>query len=205
VREVLVDTYAAVTAAVRDRSEAELGRGTRTEWTVAELLWHQAQDAVRALTAFATVVEREPDVDAVSYWAPFRPDVGSTSDGGVAHTRRAAAAFAQRTGVVAQWSEVDPAAARAALAADPAARVATQGHVIAVPDLVSTLVVEATVHLLDLTAELEDPPAPPAAALAETRRVLEAIQRRPLPAHWHDTEAVLRATGRLEGWPVLLG
>jgi hypothetical protein len=205
VREVLVETYAAISAAVRDRSEAELGRPTRTAWTVAELLWHQSQDAVRALTAFATTVEREPDVDAATYWAPFRPDLREDEAAHAAHARRAAAAYPRRVGVVAYWSEVGPAAARAALAADPASRVATQGHVIAVPEFVSTLDVEATVHLLDLTAELEDPLAPPAAALTETRRVLEAIQGGPLPAHWGDTEAVLRATGRLEGWPVLLG
>ena len=197
--QVLIEeTYAAVTEAVRDLSEEELGRPTRTEWTVAELLWHQCLDAIRALAAAATVVDDEPDVDAVTYWAEYTPDQG---DGGAAHAayvRRATTAFESRRGVVDFWLATGPATARAAAAADPQARIATQGHVLRVPEFVSTLVVEATVHLLDAYGE------PPAAALAETRRVLEAINGAPLDPAWDDTEAVLRGTGRLPGPPVAL-
>src|SRR3954453_11717366 len=42
-------------------------------WNVKELLFHQLLDAQRALVALATPSQAEPDVDAVSYWAPFRP------------------------------------------------------------------------------------------------------------------------------------
>jgi len=176
---------------------------------VRELLWHQTLDAIRALATFATVVDRPADTDAVDYWSDFHPDAG---DGGAAHAayvRAAAAAFDSPEGVAGFWCDTGPAAARAAAAADPAAHVATQGHVLTLADFLSTLVVEATVHLLDLTVDLEGAPEPPGAALAETRRVLEALQarrsREPLPSDWDDTEAVLRATGRLPGWPVLLG
>lgn len=71
----------------------------------------------------------------------------------------------------------------------------TQGHVIGVGDLVSTLVVEGTVHHLDLGLHLDDP-GPSAACLAHTRTVLEGILGGPLPADWTDTEAALRSTGR---------
>jgi hypothetical protein len=101
-------------------------------------------------------------------------------------------------------------------AADPGALVCTQGHVISVADFCSTLVVEATTHLLDLTVDLDGAPQPAAAALAEARRVLEGLHRGPLPAQWRDTEAVLEGTGRSPlseedrgevggGWRPLLG
>jgi hypothetical protein len=81
--------------------------------------------------------------------------------------------------------------------------VRTQGHVLAVPELVSTLVVEATVHLLDLTVDLPAAEGPSEAALAETRRVLEGLHGGPLEGA--DLEVVLRGTGRAPGGPVLLG
>jgi hypothetical protein len=206
-------TYAAVVAALTTTVErldgADFQRPTRTEWTVRELLWHQSLDAVRALATFATVVDDPVDTDAVTYWLDFHPDA---RDGGAAHAayvRAAAAAFDSGAAVAEFWCDTGPAAARAAAGADPATRVATQGHVLTVADFVSTLVVEATVHLLDLGVDLPTATPPPGPALAETRRVLEALEARrtgaTLPAAWTDTEAVLRATGRLPGWPVLLG
>lgn len=76
---------------------------------------------------------------------------------------------------------------RAAHAADPMLRLETPGHVITAPDLVSTLVVEATVHLLDLTPHLEGG-RPASAALAHIRRVLEGLYDGPLPARWSDDQ-----------------
>jgi len=89
-------------------------------------------------------------------------------------------------------------------------------HLISVADLASTLVVEATTHLLDLTVDLAGAPAPAPAALTEGRRVLEGLNGGPLPAAWDDTEAVLKGTGRTplyddergelgEDWRPLLG
>ena len=195
--DLLEDLWSRVTATVADLDGAGFAAATRTAgWTVRDLLLHLLLDAQRALVALASPSATEPDVDAVTYWAPFRPSAG---DGGAAHAafvRAASAAYASPMGLVEQWRTTSAAAVRAVRAADPAGRVETQGHVIAVPDLVSTLVVEATVHLLDLT--LEVPGAlPPAAALGHTRGVLEALYAGPLPAYWDDTEAVLRGTGRL--------
>src|SRR3954454_10195875 len=66
--------YDAVLAAVRDRTEGELTAPTRTDWTVRELLFHQQLDALRTLVALASPTDKAPDVDAVSYWRPFKPD-----------------------------------------------------------------------------------------------------------------------------------
>lgn len=195
--DLLENLWGRVTATVDDLDEAGFTAATRAAgWTVRDLLFHLLLDAQRALVALATRTDAAADVDAVTYWAPFRPSEG---DGGAAHAafvRAAAAAYASGAGLVEHWRTTSAAALRAARAADPAGRVETQGHVIAVPDLVSTLVVEATVHLLDLTLEVPGA-APPAAALRHTRGVLEARYDGPLPASWDDAEAVLRGTGRL--------
>ena len=73
--------------------------------------------------------------------------------------------------------------------------VSTQGHVLTVDDLLSTLTVEAAVHHLDLVAHL-DRPGPAAEPMAEVRRVLEGLLGRPLPAGWDDVTAARRGTGR---------
>jgi hypothetical protein len=193
--DVLTEAYDAFTACVGDLPDHDLERPTRAAaWNVRQLLFHQLLDAQRALVAFSTPAAEEADVDEATYWRPFRPSAG---DGGAAHARfvaRAADAFDGPGDLVAWWRATARAASYAASVADPAGRLRTQDHVIAVPDFVSTLVVEATIHLLDAT--LEVPGAPPAAALRHTRRVLELINGGPL-AEPDDAEAILRATGRL--------
>ena len=214
---LLIQLYAAEADALHDRPEADFGRPTRTEWTVRELLFHQLLDAQRTLVALASPAapEEEPDVDSVTYWQPFFPD----SDWNAPHAefvRVAASAYPSGAVLLDHFTTTIRAAGRAVAAADPGSRVRTQGHVITVTDLASTLVVEATTHLLDLTVDLPGVPQPPAAALAEARRVLEGLNRGPLPDCWGDVEAVLKGTGRTpltgdeldelgEGWRPLLG
>ncbi|MFC4787185.1 maleylpyruvate isomerase N-terminal domain-containing protein [Nocardioides sp. MAHUQ-72] len=211
--ELLGRAYSLVTAAVEDLAPPELLLGTRCRgWTVQDLVFHQLLDAQRALVAFATPSGQEPDVDAVTYWAPFRPGSAGSGEGGGpggddwagAHARFvrvASSAYVDPRTLVSHWRTTCEATVRAAAAADPGGRVSTQGHVLDVPDFVSTLVVEATVHHLDLVVEL--PPGAPGTApdpegLALTRAVLEGIHGEPLPATWDDTAAVLKGTGRLE-------
>jgi hypothetical protein len=189
---LLGEVYDAFTALVSEASHDELERPARTAaWSVRQLLFHQLLDAQRALVALASPTGAEPDVDEATYWRPFRPSEG---DGGAAHARfvvRAADAYESPRGLVEHWASTSAAAARAAAAAPSDGRVETQGHVIAVPDLVSTLVVEATVHLLDAWGD------PPAGALTHTRRVLELIDGGPLSGGADDIKAILLATGRL--------
>src|SRR4051794_36472318 len=194
--DLLAELYDAVLAAVRDRTEAELTTRTRTDWTVRELLFHQQLDAQRTLVALASPTDGAPDVDAVSYWRPFKPDA-EWNDAHADFVRVSASAYSSGAAQVEHFATVAGAAARAVLAADPAARVETQGHVLTVADLTSSLVVEASIHLLDLTVHLPDAPSPSPAALAETRRVLEGLYGGPLPGRWSDTEAVLKGAGRI--------
>ena len=194
---LLDELYGSVTEAVSRLDAGGFLRPTRASaWSVQDLLFHQMLDTQRALRAFATPSTSVPDVDAVTYWRPFRPDAG---DGGVAHARFvriAASAYAQpEEDLVWHWRETAAAAVGAARAADPDASIQTQGHVLTVPDFVHTLVVEATVHLLDLALEIEVA-APPAEALQLVREVLDGLLGEPVTVDWDDTEYALKGTGR---------
>ena len=74
--------------------------------------------------------------------------------------RRTAAAFARPTGMVPRWAETAAAATHAAGRADAGGFIGTQGHVLAVPDFLVTLVTEAVIHHLDLIVSLPQAPQP---------------------------------------------
>jgi hypothetical protein len=192
---LLAQTYALVTEVVREPDAWH--RPTRTDWDVHELLMHLLLDARRALVTLSTPADGVPDTDRVSYWRGFRPQDTDGARAHVAFVRASAAAYASPADLVAEWEETSRAAAHACRVAEPDV-LATQGHAIGTDDLVHTLLLEATVHLVDLTAHLPDPPAPPAAALREVRGVVEALAAGPLPSDWDDLEAVLKGTGRRE-------
>src|SRR4051812_7083085 len=62
-------TYGRVTETVQRLSDADFERPTRcTGLAVGPLLVHLLYDAERALVAFATPAEEEPDRDFVTYW-----------------------------------------------------------------------------------------------------------------------------------------
>jgi hypothetical protein len=132
------------------------------------LLLHLLLDAQRALVAFSSPADGPADVDNVTYWRPFRPTNG---DGGRAHAEyvtRAAAAYSSSQVLVEQWTETSTAAAWAGRR-EQVGIVSTQGHRLRWADLIDTLIVEATIHYLDLTLDLPAPPAP-ASALLHVRR-----------------------------------
>ena len=186
-------------------------------WTARDLVFHLLLDAQRALIALAMTTDDPATVDECTYWRPHRPDVG---DGGAAHARfvrASAAAYDENGGLTALWRLTTHAAVNALRRAEQRTdrRVTTQGEVLEPAEFGSTLLVEATVHLLDLQAGRPGPEVP-VAALTWTRRVREGIHGGPLPARWDDVEAVLKGTGRIaltpadraelgEDWRPLLG
>jgi uncharacterized protein (TIGR03083 family) len=197
----LDDAYSGITAIVASLDDLDLllPSGCRG-WSIADLLFHVTLDAQRALVALATPTDEPTDVDFVSYWRSF-PGAGDP-DAALAHgqwVRRSAAAFVRPSGIVQRWTETAAAAAHAAATANPAGRIATQGHVLAVPDFLATLVTEAAIHHLDLVVSLPDAgdPAPDVIALAlATLDGLAAPDG--LPAHWSEREALLKGSGREE-------
>jgi hypothetical protein len=189
-RTAFAAAYREFTAAV---SGIDLLQPTRCAgWAAVDLLFHVLCDAQRALVTLATPADGPPDVDYVTYWAPFKPGVDG-ADGHAWWVRRSASAFTRPSGVVRVWQDTAPAAVRAALAADPAGFVATQGHVLAVPDFLATLATEAAIHHLDL--QTDHPPAPEALELAG--ETLDALLGTARPSQPDLPTYVLEATGRL--------
>lgn len=146
--------------------------------------------------AFATPVSGPADVDYVTYWAPFKPG-GDGSARYAWSVRRSASAFSEPSGVVHLWTETAAAAVRAAEAADPDGFVRTQGRVLAVPDFVATLAVEAAIHYLDLVVDLPEAPTAAPAALELAGSTLDGLLGAPRPRHWDLPVYLLKGTGRM--------
>jgi uncharacterized protein (TIGR03083 family) len=164
-------------------------------WAVVDLAYHLLGDARRALVAMATPAAGPPDTTAVDYWRPHRPArPGDVDD--LWPTRAAASLMGGFDVVRRAHAEAAEAVLVAAGRADLGAVVRTQTSVLTVAELLSTLVVEATVHHLDLVAGLGRP-GPAAGPLTEVRRVLEGLFGGPLPAGWDDASLARWGTGRV--------
>ncbi len=216
----LEESYGAVTAAVRTLPETAFERPTRCDgWTVRDLLYHMLLDPQRALVALATPTTEAATTDLVAYWRLFQPG----TEQALRHAdfvRRAASAYVRPATLVGEWEETSEAALRAAsaviagraepqpmarptrrrggqVAAPPSGRVRTQGLVIALPDLLATLTVEAALHHLDITVNLDNPQPAPPAALEVVRLTLDGLLGSPLPVAWDAETYALKATGRM--------
>jgi hypothetical protein len=163
-------------------------------WTVVDLGFHLLGDARRALVALHTAADAPADTTAVDYWTAWRPPEPGDDDE-LWSTRIAASAQGGLEPIAARYAETTAAVLDAAGGVRPAHPVRTQGRILTVADLLSTLCVEAAVHHLDLVLRL-DRPGPSAEPLAEVRRILEGLLGAPLPARWDDVTAARRGTGR---------
>ncbi len=176
-------------------TEAEGWRPTGCAgWTPVDLGFHLLGDARRARVALATPTAAQADTDAVSYWTAWQPPVPG-DDEELWSTRIAASTQGGLAAIAERYAETAAAVVVAGGRVGAADRVRTQGRVLTVADLLSTLVVEAAVHHLDLVAHL-DRPEPADELLAEVRRVLEGLAGGPLPSRWDDATAARRGTGR---------
>lgn len=162
-------------------------------WAVRDLIFHLLGDAQRALVALATPATGPADKDAITYWldAPGAPDAESR---GIRAGRTMASQW-RLDFLTTCYAETAAAVLVSAGRVAPQDLVATQGHVLSVADLVSTLVVEATVHHLDLTVDL-DRAGPRAEPVAVTRATLDALLGRPTPESWDGPQWLRAATGR---------
>jgi hypothetical protein len=130
----------------------------------------------------------------VGYWTAWRPPAPG-DDEELWSTRIAASTQGGLAAIAARYAETTAAVLVSAGRVRGADLVRTQGRVLRVDDLLSTLVVEAAVHHLDLVRDLQRP-GPSDGTLAEVRRVLEGLLEGPLPDRWDDATAALRGTGR---------
>ncbi len=164
-------------------------------WTRADLIYHLLLDAQRALVTFASPAEGPPDKDFVSYWQDFT----ASDDASRAHARFvriSAAAHSDPRAIAARWHETARAAVRSSRTTGEITFVTTQSHVLTTANFIATLVVEATVHHLDLIAGLKHRPSPVAPALSITVATLEGLLGRARPSRWDELTFVLKATGR---------
>lgn len=194
----MIRAYRGLTAAVTERSDADLMRPSRcTGWAVIDVLYHVLLDAQRALVALATPDERLCDADYITYWRAFSGPANPSSAGHARAVRLAASAFRPRT-VIQLWEQTSEAALRAARACPADSNLGTQHHILTLPDLLTTFAVEACVHTLDLTLELPDVPEPASEPLPLVRRTLDGLlgSGKPRP-DWDDVEYALKGTGRL--------
>ncbi len=149
--------YGQVTEAVHSLNDADFARPTRCPgMAVGPLLVHLLYDAQRALTAFASPTTAQPDRDFVTYWHDFPPRAEGAPEPDTTFEQKIASAYRKPALLVQHWKELSEAAVRAAAAglAEKGRRIETQGHVLPATDFVATLVLEATVHHLDLTVGL---------------------------------------------------
>jgi hypothetical protein len=100
--------------------------------------------------------------------------------------------------LAAEWQEASAAALRMAAAAQPGARVATQGHVLEVDDFIVTLVAEVTIHGLDMAPGLGRAGWASEEGLALTHATVVGLLGREVPAElgWDKVRLVLKLTGR---------
>jgi hypothetical protein len=197
----LAAAYGGITGVVAPLSDNDLLRATRCRgWVIADVLFHVLCDAQRALVTLHTPADGPSTVDEVSYWSAY-PGSGEveTADASAWWVRRSASAFRRPSGVVTLWSDTAPAAVRAAHAADPAAYVATQGHVLTVADFAATLVTEAVIHHLDMVLELPHAPEPAPEAIEIGVSTMDGLLSDDAvrPASWSAAEYLLKASGRM--------
>lgn len=196
--DVLKRVYALIAEVVGAFGPSDFDKPTRaTEWSTRALLLHLILDAQRGLAALNDTTHEDPDTDSVTYWLPFNPRNG---DGGRAHAeyvREMAAGYPDPQSLVAQWCEAANAVVNAGARIAAEERIRTQDHVLTAEDLLRTLLVEATIHYLDLTVEIPESPEPPEEAVAEVRATLEVLLGEPLSATWDDMTFLLKGTGRL--------
>lgn len=194
--DLVREAYAAFGAALDGLGDEDSWAATGcTGWSVRDLTHHCATDALRGLVALHTPTTAHPDRDAATYWADRGGDHPEAAEERRT-VRVAASMLPDWTSVRALHHEAARAAVHAAEHASPGGRVRTRGHVLAVEDLLSTLVVEATIHHLDLIRDLGGSEGPAAAGLAEVRRVLTQLWEREPLEHWSDEHFAQVGTGR---------
>lgn len=194
-RSVLASSYSALSGVVgRLDDDAAWTPTGCVGWAVRDLVHHLHADAVRALVAVHSPADVAADCDRVRYWADWGSD--PEADERTRRWTRLEAALFSWPDLRDRYVEAATAVVHAVASVDPASVVRTQGHTLAVDDLMSTLAVEATLHHLDLVASLSAP-GPGPEGLGEVRRVVEALLGMPASvADWTDLRVALVGTGR---------
>ncbi|GAA3625014.1 maleylpyruvate isomerase N-terminal domain-containing protein [Kineosporia mesophila] len=193
----LTDAYTELARLIAPLAEEDGWRATRLPgWSVRDLIVHLLGDAQRALVALATPAPGPADRDAVTYWAGFVQTAETAQpDNRQIRVVRSLAVAHPWESLVETYTETTAAACTLAARTRPHDLISTQGHSLTTDDFLSTLVVEAAVHHLDLT-DAGTRPGPPASALHLVRQTLDGLLGHPEPVGWDDVTYALTGTGR---------
>jgi hypothetical protein len=194
--EALSSEYEILTEVIGNLGSTDLERLSGCAgWSNADLVYHLQHDAHRALVTFHSPVSGPATTTYVEYWRGYQA-MNHRAKRHAEFVKEVVAAHSDITFVPPWWLKAAPAAVRAARATEDLGHVTTQGHVFRVADFIATLVVEATVHHLDLTIDPEPRPAQRAVAL--TVKTLDGLLGEPRPEWWDDLTFIRKATGRAE-------
>jgi len=164
-------------------------------WAVRDLVHHLLGDAHRALVALATPSSGPVDRDSTTYWldSPGAPDADSR---GIRAVRSMASQWRLEISDC-HLRRDDYRGRNLGWTRGSGDLVVTQGHVLSVGDLLATLVVEATIHHLDMTVDV-DSAGPHPEPVAITRDTVDGLLGRSTPEAWNNEQWVRAATGRDE-------
>jgi uncharacterized protein (TIGR03083 family) len=164
-------------------------------WTNAHLVFHMLSDPQRALVVFHRPTRGPANKDFITYWQGFQASDQAREE----HSRfvaMGASAYSDPRQIVAKWQETADAAVRCAQESSQVEFIERQGHVLSAGDFLVTLLVEATIHHLDLLANVHGKAAPEASALTITVATLDGLWRDQRPENWEPITYILKATGR---------
>jgi uncharacterized protein (TIGR03083 family) len=195
--DALASEYEALTALAMSLDRAELRSPSGCEeWSKAAVVFHMLTDAQRGLVTFSSPAEGPATTNFIDYWKGFQAsDEGSKM--GARFVALSTDAHPDSRKIVTKWVETAAAAVRRARETEDTSFVTTQGHVLATPDFIATLVVEATIHHLDLVVK-SDGPRPDPRGVAITTATLNGLLGAPRPESWDDLTYILKTTGRAD-------
>ena len=201
-KSAFLDTLQRYLETVETLDDRQLLAPTRCYgWSVVDLLVHINLSLQEMSQDFSAATDREPEVDAATYWLTELPrsDPGADEVDAISFIRRVASAYRRPTGLVGHLRGTADALTRAAAQVGPSALV-FQSHVMTTGNYFATWAAELAVHHLDLMVAL--PLAgPTTGSLQIARRTVESLLGDALPAAWSDEEAVLIGWGRTPPTP----
>ncbi|MFC3500078.1 maleylpyruvate isomerase N-terminal domain-containing protein [Micromonospora krabiensis] len=196
VRAAFRDECAALGAALRDVSEADLDRPSGCPpWSVRELLAHVRTGVGRLADMLAAPAPAAADVDAAGYFgvAKFAPDVDAARIDSGRREARELDGPALVADVGRAWQAADDAIA----AAPPGRLVRTRhGDAMRLGEFLRTRVVEVGVHGLDLAAALDRRPWLTPTAAGVIADLLTGGQPVPARLGWDPVTLISKTTGR---------
>ena len=195
----LTEAYSEISRLLGTLADSDLQRPSRCAgWVVGDVLFHLLTDAQAVLVAMSGSVTDRPASDWLTYW---RREVTRRSPRGARqqarYVRLGAAAYTEPDDLVRHWNATSQAVLRVTEYAPGARGVPYDGITMNVTDVFAVVAVEATIHHLDMLAELAGKPQPRPAALELTVRTLDGLLGDIDRPHWEDVTFVSKMTGRL--------